>query len=545
MSGEQLSAEDQAWVEQIQICYQVIPSIESNDYIPASNLVIADDDFSGPAQLAIKKEKFWDLGQTLKVSWWDGPGQTGSQALKRRVMKYAKQWDEICNINLDFGNYGQDADVRVAFLPKQGSWSFVGRDSQEEVKSKPTMNFGWLADSSSDEDVRSVVLHEFGHALGCIHEHQNPDVGIKWNTELVLKTFSGPPNKWSDLKIHRNILDPVATSMNSVFDPDSIMLYAYPAKLTLDGKGTHENKNLSAMDISFIRKLYPPQARDDGFFDTDELAPKLASRDAASASEPQALALSSSEVVIFEPAFTAPPNMAIGLSRIDMSCKANMAVAATFDEVTASSAHVAVSTWDTSVLYGGAASWVEAESSNSQWQFGTFDTQEQRGRNDTSSQTAKKTIYFAEPYDEPPIVVVALKLIDLDKDKDWRVRTYATDVSEEKFTIHIDTWDDSILYAGAASWIAYPANLSSATSGSFTTKQGSAKNTDRFEIPKGKFVKKPTVRTFLNMIDIKCGTDLRIKTWVDQVGPNGLDWHADTWKDTQLRQAGLSILAWA
>ncbi|WP_437321271.1 matrixin family metalloprotease [Sorangium sp. So ce385] len=41
------------------------------------------------------------------------------------------------------------------------------------------MNFGWLTLESTQADVESVVLHEFGHALGLIHEHQHPENGIK------------------------------------------------------------------------------------------------------------------------------------------------------------------------------------------------------------------------------------------------------------------------------------------------------------------------------------------------------------------------------
>ncbi|KAI4213869.1 MAG: hypothetical protein LQ351_003564 [Letrouitia transgressa] len=534
-------------LEQIKICYQKIPSLEEDPelQIPASNLAVAADNASGPFELAIGKDKFWSIGQTLKVSWWNGPGQTATDALKRRVKIAAKQWDAICNISLDFGNHGQGADIRVAFLPGQGSWSYVGKDSLRGERSKPTMNYGWLNDKSSEEQVRSVVLHEFGHALGCIHEHQNPKVGIKWNVKRVIEYFGRPPNSWDEKKVRQNILDPVVTSMNSVFDPNSIMLYSYPASLTLDGKGTHANKELSAMDKSFIKKLYPPQARDIGFFDTDDLAPKAPASNPADVSASPAPGLFNTLKVVFEPAYQSPPKIAVGLSRIDMSCKANKAVAATVDQISAESAQVSVSTWDTSVLNGGAATWVGAEATDSQWQFGEFNTQEQRNRNDTSSQKAEKVIYFEEPYLNPPAVIVALKLIDLENHKDYRVKAYATDIHEDRFTIHIDTWGDSILYAGAASWIAYPADLATSLSGSFITKENAPKSTDRFKFPEGKFVKKPTVRVFLNTIDVKCGTDLRIKVWADQVNQDGLTWHADTWEDTQLRQAGGAILAWA
>lgn len=42
-------------------------------------------------------------------------------------------------------------------------------------KSQPTMNLGWIADDVMLEDSeRGVILHEFGHVLGLMHEHQNP-----------------------------------------------------------------------------------------------------------------------------------------------------------------------------------------------------------------------------------------------------------------------------------------------------------------------------------------------------------------------------------
>ena len=64
------------------------------------------------------------------------------------------------------------------------------------------MNFGWL-----DE---AVVLHEFGHAIGLAHEHQNPDKGIKWNEDAVIRDLSGPPNNWDVATIRHNVLNKYA-----------------------------------------------------------------------------------------------------------------------------------------------------------------------------------------------------------------------------------------------------------------------------------------------------------------------------------------------
>jgi hypothetical protein len=142
------------------------------------------------------------------------------------------------------------------------SWSAVGTDALVEryfPRHQPTMNFGWLEDDTPEDELSRVIIHEFGHAIGCIHEHQNPAGGIQWNEAAVIEYYSGPPNYWDEATIRFNILDRYRANQlrGTTFDPESIMLYAFPAELTKDGVGTRENDRLSATDIAFIAKAYP------------------------------------------------------------------------------------------------------------------------------------------------------------------------------------------------------------------------------------------------------------------------------------------------
>jgi hypothetical protein len=50
----------------------------------------------------------------------------------------------------------------------------------------------------------AACVHEFGHALGLIHEHQNPNRAIQWNRDAVINDLQGPPNNW-DLKQSRTM----------------------------------------------------------------------------------------------------------------------------------------------------------------------------------------------------------------------------------------------------------------------------------------------------------------------------------------------------
>jgi hypothetical protein len=121
------------------------------------------------------------------------------------------------------------------------------------------MNFGWLTPDSSDDEVRRVVLHEFGHALGLIHEHQNPSGGIQWNKDAVKRDLSGPPNNWPPDVIEHNMFELYKNSDTNYtkLDPGSIMMYPIPVSWTTNGFSVGLNSDLSKTDESFIRQQYP------------------------------------------------------------------------------------------------------------------------------------------------------------------------------------------------------------------------------------------------------------------------------------------------
>ena len=136
------------------------------------------------------------------------------------------------------------------------TWGTMCRNIAEP---NPTMNYGWLTPASEETELRRVVLHEFGHAIGLIHEHQNPKGGIKWNKAAVINDLSGPPNNWDAATIENNMFryypprDVVATSV----DPLSIMMYPIPKSWTVDGFSAGLNGELSPNDKTLVRSAYP------------------------------------------------------------------------------------------------------------------------------------------------------------------------------------------------------------------------------------------------------------------------------------------------
>jgi hypothetical protein len=192
--------------------------------------------------------KAWPNGSVLRVRFLEGTSE--QQAL---AMHQARWWSEHANLRFVTSDAG-DAEIRITFDPNDGAWSYLGTDCRSIPRDQPTMNLGFQDGGTSG--------HEFGHAIGLAHEHQNPQGGIRFNEAEVMRDLMGPPNFWTPDQIRHNVLNKYSADQirGTAFDPNSIMLYAFPARWTLDGFATHSNEVVSAVDGQFVAGIYPRTA---------------------------------------------------------------------------------------------------------------------------------------------------------------------------------------------------------------------------------------------------------------------------------------------
>ena len=191
--------------------------------------------------------KTWMNGSTLGVLFLGGT--QNEQTIAR---EQAGWWQQAANLKFDFNN-APNAEIRIAFEPNDGAWSYVGTDCRKIPLNQPTMNLGFLEGGTA--------AHEFGHAIGLAHEHQNPRGGIQWNEQVVIEELAKSPNFWDEASARHNVLRRYSVDQinGTDFDPDSIMLYFFPASWTRNGIATKANEILSAMDKQFVAgaKMYP------------------------------------------------------------------------------------------------------------------------------------------------------------------------------------------------------------------------------------------------------------------------------------------------
>lgn len=202
---------------------------------------------------AVERLKLWENGRRLRVRFLDG-----DDVVKERVARIAKEWESVANLRLDFVSGGA-AQIRISFAEQGFSWSTVGTDALTVPAAEPTMNYGWLEPSTSMREYERVVRHEFGHALGMIHEHQNPAAAghIPWDRPKVYAHYALQGWTREDVDFNLFAVYDADTTNHTTYDPTSIMQYAIPDSLTVGSFAVGWNTGLSPTDVAFMRRQYP------------------------------------------------------------------------------------------------------------------------------------------------------------------------------------------------------------------------------------------------------------------------------------------------
>jgi hypothetical protein len=206
------------------------------------------------------KEKLWELGKSPTITYAFLPGEfVGTAVQHQKVADTVKIWSKYAN--LTFQEVPDNSDVRITFDARDGSWSLVGSDCAKARVDEATMNLGWIESTNRTSDKeKATILHEFGHVLGMLHEHQSPAHGRRSviDPNKAVKFYMASQG-WTEEMVWEQIINTLTerdVSNFSEVDTHSIMHYAMPKQVT--GREAIEyNYKLSDLDKAFAVINYP------------------------------------------------------------------------------------------------------------------------------------------------------------------------------------------------------------------------------------------------------------------------------------------------
>ncbi|WP_287236248.1 M12 family metallopeptidase [Mesorhizobium sp.] len=179
--------------------------------------------------------------------------EASSRDQRESTELHATKWLEgdLGNVlNFRFGVETRDeAQITITFNTNDNR-SEVGRRGLDVTAPNFSMHLS--------KQTERTVCHEFGHALGLIHEHSNVDAPFVWNEQTVIDEMK--QRKWTEADVRSNIFARVGKDLSCLGDPkfngQSIMLYPIKPIWTADGRSYPLNTKISDGDRNCLVALY-------------------------------------------------------------------------------------------------------------------------------------------------------------------------------------------------------------------------------------------------------------------------------------------------
>ena len=257
-------------------------------FYPAKTDITPPNDL-GPGKgtkVLIDLDRAWPTGQPIIVKFLNGQNDPWARQVQQKVRRdrtdLVRLRESVDAVRRQ-RSLSHDRQFPAILGPVRAAHGagtfncFLGTDCFKLKNQVQSMNLIFSAAMQQypadfrESEFQRLVLHEFGHALGMIHEHQRPDRDVVF----VQALFSYAQTNWgwnADI-VRQQILQKeiLKNLVGTVFDEESIMMYEYPQGIAFHQKervlpntpdlsspfATKRNTKLTALDKVAAAVTYP------------------------------------------------------------------------------------------------------------------------------------------------------------------------------------------------------------------------------------------------------------------------------------------------
>lgn len=157
----------------------------------------------------------------------------------------------------------------------------------------------------------------------------------------------------------------------------------------------------------------------------------------------------------FERPFVTPPKVVVFLNRIEFNHEHNWRVITTASDIDEKGFTLNIKTWSDTVLWAARTCWIAYPEDRERIFTTSVSTMDIRPWNQPQSGHNKEISFNSVEFYKTPSVFIALNYLDIDCKADLRIDAHVDGISTTRLVWHIDSWDDTVLYAAGATIIAF------------------------------------------------------------------------------------------